>query len=176
MIALADITPMKARSEAMAEVVRAKDEFIANISHELRTPLTAVIGLTSEIAATPGMGSEERDDLLDLVAAQAAEMSAIVDDLLVAARAEMGSVAVELQTVDLIEEVRATIDGLGMVVELPKEPTPGGAGGSSSGAADLAQPADQCPTLRGAEPADIDRCPPRPGVAGGTGQRWRHPR
>ena len=123
-IALADITPMKARSEAMAEVVRAKDEFIANISHELRTPLTAVIGLTSEIAATPGMGSEERDDLLDLVAAQAAEMSNIVDDLLVAARAEMGTVTVELQTVDLIEEVRATIEGLGMVVELPKEPTP----------------------------------------------------
>jgi signal transduction histidine kinase len=105
-------------------VVRAKDEFIASISHELRTPLTAVIGLTSEIADNPEMGSEERDELLQLVASQAAEMSNIVDDLLVAARAEMGTVSIELQEVDLIEEVKATIEGLGISVELPKEPTP----------------------------------------------------
>jgi signal transduction histidine kinase len=123
-VALADITLMKARSEAMADVVRAKDEFIASISHELRTPLTAVIGLTSEIADNPSMGSEEREELLELVASQAAEMSNIVDDLLVAARAEMGTVPIELQDVDLIEEVKATIEGLGITVELPKEPTP----------------------------------------------------
>jgi signal transduction histidine kinase len=123
-VALADITHVKARNQAMADMVRAKDEFIASVSHELRTPLTAVIGLTSEIAATPGMSSEERHELLELVAAQAGEMSNIVDDLLVAARAEMGTVTIEAQVVDLIEEVKSAVDGLGMTVDMPKEPTP----------------------------------------------------
>lgn len=123
-VALADITHMKARSEAMAQMVKAKDEFIASVSHELRTPLTAVIGLTSEIAASQGMSPEERQELLDLVAEQAAEMANIVDDLLVAARAEMGTVSVELESVDLMEELRSTVEGLGMTVGIPEEETP----------------------------------------------------
>lgn len=117
----ADITYMKERNEAMEEVVRAKDEFIGNVSHELRTPLTAVIGLTSELAASPGMADEERNDLLLLVSQQADEMSNIVNDLLVAARAEVGTVSIEIQPIDLVAELRATLDGLGMDVEIPEE-------------------------------------------------------
>jgi len=123
-VALADITHMKARNEAMAAMVKAKDEFIASVSHELRTPLTAVIGLTSEMAATPGMGPEEREELLALVAQQASEMANIVDDLLVAARAEMGTVAVDFQEMDLIDELTSTLDGLGMTVDMPVEGPP----------------------------------------------------
>lgn len=124
LIALADVTHIKARSEAMTEMVRAKDEFIANVSHELRTPLTAVIGLTSEIAENPDLGVEEREELLQLVAGQASEMANIVDDLLVAARAEMGAVTVHLQEMELLRELRATIEGVGITVDLPEEPVP----------------------------------------------------
>jgi len=123
-VALADVSHMKARNEAMAEMVRAKDEFIANVSHELRTPLTAVIGLTSEIAGHADMGPDERAELLELVAGQASEMANIVDDLLVAARAEMGTVTVEIQAMDLLSELRATIEGLGVAVDVPPSPTP----------------------------------------------------
>jgi signal transduction histidine kinase len=122
-VALADVTHMKARNEAMAQMVRAKDEFIANISHELRTPLTAVIGLTSELAGT-SMSPEEHEELMQLVAGQAAEMANIVDDLLVAARAEMGTVTIETQAVDLIEELKSTVEGLGISVEMPSERPP----------------------------------------------------
>lgn len=122
-VALADVTHMKARNEAMAEMVRAKDEFIANVSHELRTPLTAVIGLTSEMADNADMGSDERAELLQLVAGQASEMANIVDDLLVAARAEMGTVTVETQEMDLLPELRATIEGIGISVDVPPSPT-----------------------------------------------------
>lgn len=118
-VALADVTHMKARNEAMAEMVRAKDEFIANVSHELRTPLTAVIGLTSEMVDSQEMSAEERAELLQLVAGQASEMANIVDDLLVAARAEMGTVTVDVQPMDLLPELRATIEGIGMSVSLP---------------------------------------------------------
>ncbi len=118
---LADITHMKARNEAMAEVVRVKDEFIANVSHELRTPLTAVIGLTSELADAKELDGEMREEMLQLVAEQALEMSNIVEDLLVAARAEVGTVDIEIQEVALGDELRATLDGLGMSVDQPKE-------------------------------------------------------
>lgn len=123
-VALADITHMKERNQAMADLVRTKDEFIASVSHELRTPLTAVIGLTSEIVENHEMSVEERDELLALVSGQAAEMANIVDDLLVAARAEMGTVAIGKEPVDLLEELKATIEGLGMTVELPDEDLP----------------------------------------------------
>ncbi|MFP4552518.1 MAG: ATP-binding protein [Actinomycetota bacterium] len=118
---LADITHMKARNEAMAEVVRAKDEFIANVSHELRTPLTAVIGLTSELAEFKSLDGEMREEMLQLVAEQASEMSNIVEDLLVAARAEVGTVDTEIQEVALVDELRATLDGLGMSAAHPKD-------------------------------------------------------
>jgi signal transduction histidine kinase len=114
---LADITHIKEKSAAMAEVVRAKDEFVANVSHELRTPLTAVIGLTSELANDVTLRDSEAAELLQLAASQAAEMANIVDDLLVAARAEVGTVVVELQPVDLAVELQATLEGLGMSVE-----------------------------------------------------------
>jgi signal transduction histidine kinase len=121
---LADITHMKLHHEAMAQVMKTKDEFIASVSHELRTPLTAVIGLTSELAESQGLSEEMRAEMLALVAAQAAEMSNIVDDLLVAARAEVGTIAVETQSVDLMRELESTLDGLGMTVDLPQEPPP----------------------------------------------------
>ena len=118
---LADVTHIKERNEAMSRLVKSKDEFIARVSHELRTPLTAVVGLTSEIASMDSMSGGERKELMELVAGQAAEMSYIVEDLLVAARAEMGSVALDLTSVALDHELRTTIDGLGLVVaELPE--------------------------------------------------------
>ena len=116
LVGLADITHIKARTDAMAELVKAKDEFIARVSHELRTPLTAVIGLSSELNSQDSLSDGERAELTQLVAGQAAEMSYIVDDLLVAARAEMGTVAIDPIVVDLDAELSATIDGLGISV------------------------------------------------------------
>lgn len=118
---LADISHIKERNEAMGQLVKSKDEFIARVSHELRTPLTAVVGLTSEMATTGNAEPEEQAELLDLVAAQAAEMSYIVEDLLVAARAEIGTVAIDNTMVDLGKELRSTVEGLGMTVEQAPE-------------------------------------------------------
>ncbi|HEX9762693.1 MAG TPA: HAMP domain-containing sensor histidine kinase, partial [Acidimicrobiia bacterium] len=120
LVGLADVTHIKARQEAMAELVRAKDEFIAKVSHELRTPLTAVLGLTTEMTAMEPMSDEERSELLQLVAGQAQEMSYIVEDLLVASRTEMGTVSIDSRVVDLEVELQSVIDGLGMdVAEIP---------------------------------------------------------
>lgn len=117
--ALADVTHLKAKEGAMNELIRAKDEFVASISHELRTPLTAVVGLTSEMVSG-GFAGAERDELIEVVASQAQEMSHIIDDLLVSARAGMGTVAVALDPVDLNAELSAAVDGVGIdLLEMP---------------------------------------------------------
>jgi signal transduction histidine kinase len=124
LIALADVTHLKAKEDAMSELIQAKDEFVASISHELRTPLTAVVGLTSEMVAG-GLGGAERDELIELVASQAQEMSHIIDDLLVSARAGMGTVAVALETIDLNAELTAAVEGVGIhLLAFPPELPP----------------------------------------------------
>jgi signal transduction histidine kinase len=121
LIALADVTHLKAKEDAMSELIQAKDEFVASISHELRTPLTAVVGLTSEMVSG-GLGGAERDELIELVAGQAQEMSHIIDDLLVSARAGMGTVAVALETIDLNAELTAAVQGVGIhLLEVPPD-------------------------------------------------------
>jgi signal transduction histidine kinase len=119
LVALADISHIRAREEAFAELIKAKDAFIASISHELRTPLTAVLGLTYEMAGED-MGDPERRELTQMVFGQAEEMAYIVEDLLVAARAEIGTVSVEPSTVELGEELRVALEGVQMTsIETP---------------------------------------------------------
>jgi signal transduction histidine kinase len=109
MVALADISHLRAREEALADLIRAKDAFIASISHELRTPLTAVVGLSAEMTGGE-MSQTEKAELMQLILDQSREMTFIVDDLLVAARAEIGTVSVEAVRVDLLEEVNAVLE------------------------------------------------------------------
>ncbi|MEX2251377.1 MAG: PAS domain-containing sensor histidine kinase [Acidimicrobiia bacterium] len=109
MVALADISNLRAREGALAELIKAKDAFIASISHELRTPLTAVVGLSAEMTGGE-MSQSEKAELMQLILDQSREMTFIVEDLLVAARAEIGTVSVELVRVGLLAEVIATLE------------------------------------------------------------------
>jgi signal transduction histidine kinase len=124
LVGLADVTQNRERSDAMAELVRAKNDFIAKVSHELRTPLTAVVGLASELAVSDDLVEDDREELTRLVAAQATEVANIVEDLLVAARTELGSMSVETKAVDLEFELVSTIEGLGLEVDSMPDPIP----------------------------------------------------
>lgn len=76
--------------EHLKELTRAKDRFLASISHELRTPLTGVLGF-AELLRDGGlnMSEQERRAMISSIADQAVDLSSIIDDLLVAARAEL---------------------------------------------------------------------------------------
>jgi len=102
----------EARQE-MERLLQSKEELIATVSHELRTPLTTVVGLSTElIDAFDSFSRDEILDLLRMVADQGIELATIVEDLLVAARTESGSLKVSLESVDLHLEAKITLRGL----------------------------------------------------------------
>ena len=121
--ALAALEESNARLE---QLVRSKDEFVASVSHELRTPLTAVLGLAEELRDhADNFTARERADLRDVIAVQAREVAAIVEDLLVAARADIGAVAVIAEPCDVgvaLDEVLAVLEpGLDVAVSVEGE-------------------------------------------------------
>ena len=112
---LAQLTVLKERLESL---VRSKDEFVASVSHELRTPLTAVVGLAQELAVNrAGIGDAELDELMAIIADQSSELSHIVEDLLVAARTDVGTLALHPAPID----IRAELEGLATLV-VPRLP------------------------------------------------------
>ncbi len=82
------------------EARRLKDDFLANVSHELRTPLTSVC-LHADLLAEPGLPEPRRRAHAEVVRAEGARLSALVDDLLDFAALERGSRRLEPEPVDL---------------------------------------------------------------------------
>ena len=100
-------------SRRLQELMKSKDEFVASISHELRTPLTAIVGLAQSLAdPTSSLATRESTEFIQIIAEQSAEMSAIVQDLLVVARSDIGQVTIRPADIDLMVEVAASIRGL----------------------------------------------------------------
>ena len=48
-MAVVNVTPLKAAERGLAELVKSKDELVASVSHELRTPITTIMGLSLEL-------------------------------------------------------------------------------------------------------------------------------
>lgn len=100
-IVATDVTELKNTQDALGQQLRSKDEFIAAVSHELRTPLTSVLGFAELMSAESENLSDAQLEMLGHLAHQANDMSHIVEDLLVAARAEVGTVVLDEGRVDL---------------------------------------------------------------------------
>lgn len=103
----------RARAEArrgLEEIVKAKDSFIASVSHQLRTPMAVVMGLSSELNARwSDFTREEVFEFIDLIARESREVSNIIEDLLVAARASAESITVLPEVIRLDEVVGETV-------------------------------------------------------------------
>ncbi len=88
--------------DRMDQLMRSKDEFIASVSHELRTPLTVVAGLALELDQRWQTFSDaELGEFISLIAGESKEMGDLIEDLLVAARADIGKVPIYPEDVDL---------------------------------------------------------------------------
>ena len=93
----------------LEDLVHSKDQFLASISHEIRTPLTAVLGFSEVLREDPGDLGPGGVEMINIVAEQAREISDIVEDLLVAARADMDALNVVRELVVLREQAEHVV-------------------------------------------------------------------
>lgn len=99
--------------DALVEMVRSKNQFLASVSHELRAPIATVVG-TSEILrdGTVDLSDEERAGLLDMVVSEGTDLVNIVNDLLAAAKADSGTLTVSRVSVSLRAQVAQVLEGI----------------------------------------------------------------
>ncbi len=83
-------------------LIRSKDQLIAAVSHELRTPLTGVLGFAEMLRDNRyDFSTEDEDAMLKSIAEEAGDLTNLVEDLLTAARAQMGSLTIVPGSVEL---------------------------------------------------------------------------
>lgn len=104
---------LKARQVELEEVMRQREALIAMVSHEIRTPLTAVAAYVDMLRDSEyDLPDVERAEILDRVSRQAGDLGHLVEDLLVAARAEAGSLEVTAVGVNPRGQVAQVLEDL----------------------------------------------------------------
>jgi len=107
-------TRLEAANLELAELSRAKDEFLAHTSHELRTPLNSILGFSKLILDGLCQSPKEERELLRDVYESAQHLLGIVNDILDIAKIEAGKLKLDLQRVEL----RPLFDQVLMVVQV----------------------------------------------------------
>ncbi len=119
-------------AEALREIDRRKDEFLAMLSHELRNPLAPIV-----VAIEVMRQSEPSDETVgwarDLIARQTALLTRLVDDLLDVSRITLGKITLNRSTLDLRPIIAQAVEAAQpllserhhqLAIELPTEPLP----------------------------------------------------
>ena len=104
------------RTEEVQRLLKERTEFFASLSHELRTPLAIILG-QAKIMKDPSYAKRNgwARDSGRTIEDSAQQLLSLVNDILDLARAEAGSIDVNLEELDLykvVKEMRPTIDGL----------------------------------------------------------------
>jgi signal transduction histidine kinase len=109
----------KRRSEALAELDRAKTTFFSNVSHEFRTPLTLMLGPV-EALLTDAPDPDSRNKL-ELVHRNGMRMLRLVNSLLDFSRIEAGRLQASFEptdlgklTADIAAAFRSIVEGAGL--------------------------------------------------------------
>lgn len=88
--------------EARRQQLHMKDQFFSHVSHELRTPLTAVYQfVTILLDGLAGDLNEEQRDYLQIMLRNVKQLQTMVGELLEAARADSGKLAIDPRGVSL---------------------------------------------------------------------------
>lgn len=110
MFTIVDVSAHRSEERRMEDLISTKNEFLASISHEIRTPLTAIVGFSQVLEDDGDMNDEDRMLMVRSIVDQAQEMSDLVNDLLLAARTEAGHVKVDITEIDVVAQVRQTLE------------------------------------------------------------------
>lgn len=106
------IEELEQRALELAEANRLKSDFLANISHELRTPMNSIIGFSDMLlSGLYGDVPDKQRDRLDRIRRNGRSLLMLIDDLLDISKIEAGRLELSLETVSLVDELRAALEG-----------------------------------------------------------------
>ena len=120
---------LKQQADALADMNRRKDEFLAILSHELRNPLAPIVNAVQGLAKLGGNPAHK--PLLAIIDRQLAQLTRLVGDLMDVSRIISGKAQLELADIAIsdavkgaVQTVRQTVEQRGqqLDVALPKEP------------------------------------------------------
>lgn len=98
---------------------RVRQDFVANVSHELRTPVTAIKGFVETLIDTRPADAAEVQRFLEIIAKNANQLSALIDDFLTLARIEQEERSAEtiLERANLARVVDAVVEACTRQIE-----------------------------------------------------------
>ncbi|MFQ5947214.1 MAG: ATP-binding protein, partial [Anaerolineae bacterium] len=105
-------TELELANTTLADSIRVKTEFLANISHEIKTPIGSTLGLLKLILDGLCANPEEQRAFIEQAHASARHLLRLVNDLLDMSQVESGKFRMELEPVDLgrlFQELRAIV-------------------------------------------------------------------
>jgi PAS domain S-box-containing protein len=104
-----DITARKRAEDALREMDRRKDEFLATLAHELRNPL-APIRHAAQISRIQTATEAQKRWSTDVIIRQVQHMSLLLDDLLDISRITRGTLELRLELTDLASAIDAAVE------------------------------------------------------------------
>jgi signal transduction histidine kinase len=126
------LVAQKRVAEALQEVDRRKDEFLAMLAHELRNPLAPIV-LGAEMIRMSAPADESVNFAREVIALQAAQLTRLVDDLLDVSRITLGKITLNLSVLDLgptiaqaVESTQPLLSDCGHELSLDLPTTPSG--------------------------------------------------
>jgi signal transduction histidine kinase len=120
---------LKARSDALEEADRHKDEFLATLAHELRNPLTPVRHGLDILRKRPN--SADAVEIREMMHRQLGHLVRLIDDLLDVSRVSQGKIQLRKERIQAVDVVRSALEssqplidsaGHTLTVDVPPEP------------------------------------------------------
>jgi signal transduction histidine kinase len=97
-------------AEAVERARKVQRDFLANVSHELKTPLTSLIGFSHALVEGSLLTEAERTRAAHIVNEESQRVLRMAQELLDLARVEAGSIAMQIEAVDLASHLEQELE------------------------------------------------------------------
>jgi PAS domain S-box-containing protein len=114
-----DVTKRRRAEQALRDIDRRKDEFLATLAHELRNPL-APIRQAARILRTETATEAQKRWCQDVIDRQVQQMALLIDDLLDIARVSRGTLELRIETTELGAVIEAAIETARPIIDVKR--------------------------------------------------------
>jgi signal transduction histidine kinase/ActR/RegA family two-component response regulator len=116
LLAVYDVSAVRARANELAEVNRHKDEFLAMLSHELRNPLAPILNAVQLLRLQPDE-SKRQQQARTIIERQVGQLVHLVDALLEVSRISTGTIHLQREQLDMRAVVECGVETVRVLIE-----------------------------------------------------------